>query len=215
MRILLSTLVACLLPLAGCTIGNTPTTSTAPTGPSTETASADATPASAAATPSSGGQPSPVASDLPVLAARKTSLDGTPATISLNELSVHDGVTTLTWTVTNDRPAGTSGVGIQMQAGTFGDGQTARVPGTDNEVPEDRYYVDGVYLVDGVNKLRYLPARDSQGVCVCSYAPSSTFIRAGQSLLFSAVFKGVPDGVATVDVTIPRAGTFTKVPVQR
>lgn len=210
MRILLSTLVVCLLPLAGCTIGNTPTTSTAPTGPSTETAS----PASAAATPSAG-EPSPVASDLPVLAARKTSLDGTPATISLNELSVHDGVTTLTWTVTNDRPAGTSGVGIQMQAGTFGDGQTARVPGTDNEVPEDRYYVDGVYLVDGVNKLRYLPARDSQGACVCSYAPSSTFIRAGQSLLFSAVFKGVPDGVDTVDVTIPRAGTFTKVPVQR
>ncbi|MFT4217342.1 MAG: hypothetical protein QM619_09195 [Micropruina sp.] len=209
MRLLLSSLLICLIPVAGCTIGGSSPTSP---GPAASTA-ADPTGAPSASVTSA--QPSPSASELPVLASRKTTLAQLPAVVSLNELSVRDGVTTLTWTVANAQPAGSKGIGIQMSANTFGDGIIARVPGTDDPVENDQYYVDGVFLLDAVNKLRYLPARDSQGVCVCSYAPSSLFIAPGGSMPFSATFKGLPEGVTTVDVSIPRVGTFTRVPVQR
>ncbi|GAA0339991.1 hypothetical protein [Micropruina glycogenica] len=57
--------------------------------------------------------------------------------------------------------------------------------------------------------------RDSEGRCVCTYAPSSVFVRPGASQSFDAVFKALPDGVTTIDVVIPRAGTFREVQVQR
>lgn len=192
--------------IGGCTLPGSTPPSSAPPSPDATTA-----PATTAPTPSGSAS----TADLPVLASKKASFSGTPVVVSVNELVVRNGVTTVTWTVTNAQPAGTSGLGIQTTADFFGDGQIARKPGTDQPVPDDQYYVDGVYLLDTANKLRYLPARDSEGVCVCTYSPSSVFIRPGASQSFNNVFKGVPDGVGGVDVTIPRVATFRDIPVQR
>ena len=57
--------------------------------------------------------------------------------------------------------------------------------------------------------------RDSEGRCVCTYAPSSVFVRPGASQSFDAVFKVLPDGASTVVVVIPGAGTIRGVQVQR
>ncbi len=203
MRFALPAVIATVL-LAGCTVpGTQPTESPSAAGQTPATAPASATPSARSAP------------DLPVLASRKLRVYDIPATINLNEVAVRGGVTTVSWSLHNDKAVGATGSGIQMNAQFFGDGQIARVPGTEDDVPEDSYYVDGVSLIDTANKVRYLPARDSNGVCVCSYAPSSQFIRAGGSLTFSAVFKAVPEGVNTVDVSIPRVGIIGGVPVQR
>lgn len=199
-------ILASLLSLAGCTLPGTSQSSAPPSV-------ASSPPATVAPT----AQPtatSTTAPELPVIATKSISLSGRSATVMLNEVVVRNGVTSITWTLRNDQSPERDGLGIQM-TDQFGDGKRARVPGTNQEVPEDGAYVDGVYLLDTVNRLRYLPARDAEGTCVCTYAPSSVFIRAGASQSFDAVFKAVPDGVATIDVVIPRAGTFRSVPVQR
>lgn len=197
-----------LLALSGCTLpGFGAGQSSAP--PSVITSATPGT--QGTGSPSAG----PTATALPVLASRDVNLQGAPATISLNEVVVRNGATSITWTITNKRAAGTASLGIQMTAGFFGDGKTATVPGTNEEVPDDQYYVDGAYLLDTQNRLRYLPARDSEGHCVCTYAPSSVFVRPAASVSFDSVFKALPDGVTTIDVVIPHAGTFRSVPVQR
>ena len=150
-----------------------------------------------------------------MLASKSVNFSEIPATIMLNQVIVLDGVTSITWTLRNDDdPTTGRRLGIQM-TGQFSDGQYATLPGSNRKVPDDGFYVDGAYLLDTVNKLRYLPARDSEGRCVCTYAPSSVFVRPGMSQSFDAVFKALPDGVTTVDVVIPRAGTFRVVQVQR
>ena len=205
-------IMTALLALSGCTLpGFGAGQSSAPPSGGTS--------ASAPASPGQQGTPSatatPTATALPELASRTINISGTPATITLNEVVVRNGATSITWTLTNNRAADSGGLGIQMTAGFFGDGRIATVPGTNQDVSEDQYYVDGAYLLDTVNRLRYLPARDAEGHCVCTYAPSSVFVRPGASQSFDAVFKALPDDVTTVDVVIPRAGTFRAVPVQR
>jgi len=204
-------LLAALM-LTGCTIPGLIQPSASPSAPASNAPASGS--ATSAATPPSA-TPSASVPDLPVIAARKATINGDASTISLNEVAVRNGVTSITWTLTNNMPTGKGDTGIQMTSNVFSDGQNARVPGTDEQIPEDSYYVDGVFLIDTVNKLRYLPARDANGVCVCTYAPSSIFIRPGTSESFNAVFKALPDGVSTIDVSIPHAGTFGDVPVQR
>ena len=198
--------IVALLTVAGCTVPGTGSSSAPPSAQATASATT-------AATNQPTGAPSGEA--LPVIASKSVNFSSIPATITLNQVVVRDGVTSITWSLRNDDdPSTGERLGIQM-TGQFGDGQTARVPGTDRDVPNDSSYVDGAYLLDTVNKLRYLPARDSEGRCVCTYAPSSVFVRPGASQSFDAVFKALPDGVTTVDVVIPRAGTFRGVQVQR
>jgi len=193
-----------VLSLAGCTVPGSAQSSAPPTMPSSPPASA---------VPTVSGT-STAAPELPAIASRAINLSGRPATVILNEVVVRNGVTSITWTLRNDESPEQGGLGIQM-TDQFGDGRYAVVPGTNQKVPDDNYYVDGVYLLDTVNRLRYLPARDSEGRCVCTYAPSSVFIRPGASQSFDAVFKALPDGVTTIDVVIPRAGTFRGVEAQR
>ena len=198
-----------LLALSGCTL------------PGFGAGQSSAPPSTGASSASPGQQPTaspsstPTATPLPVLASRDINSDGTPATITLNEVVVRNGATSITWTLTNNRAAEVGSLGIQMTAGFFGDGKIATVPGTNQQVSDDQYYVDGAYLLDTQNRLRYLPARDSEGHCVCTYAPSSVFVRPAASVQFDSVFKALPDGVTTIDVVIPHAGTFRSVPVQR
>ena len=198
--------IVALLTVAGCTVPGTGSSSAPPSAQ----ASASAT---TAATTQPTGAPSGEA--LPAIASKSVNFSSIPATITLNQVVVRNGVTSITWTLRNDHDANAGQrLSIQM-TGQFSDGQYATVPGSDRKVPDDGFYVDGAYLLDTVNKLRYLPARDSEGRCVCTYAPSSVFVRPGASQSFDAVFKALPDGVTTVDVVIPRTGTFRGVQVQR
>ena len=191
-----------LLTCAACTIG--------PTQPQSSTTEA---PTTAAAAPTTEA-PRPTPTELPVLASRTTSYSSASATVAVNQLVVSGGVSTLTWTLTNTSDDGLIVTTI-LGDGIFTDGQGATVPGSSTGVPGDRGASDGVYLIDAVNKQRYLPARDSQGVCVCTVLDTNVTLQPGGSKVFSATFKAVPGGVATVGVSIPGAGTFTDVPVQR
>ena len=202
-------ILAALSSLAACTLPGSGPSSAPPSAPPSAPSTSGAT--TAQPTQSSTSTTAP---PLPVIASRAINLSGRPATVILNEVVVRDGVTSITWTLRNDESSDAGGLGIQM-TDQFGDGQVAVVPGTDQKVPGDSSYVDGVYLLDTANRLRYLPARDSEGHCVCTYAPSSVFIRPGASQSFDAVFKALPDGVNTIDVVIPRAGTFRGVQAQR
>lgn len=198
-----------MMALAGCTIGgenppNPPAgTTTSPPAPSGSVGAAQA---------------SPAATHLPVIESRKASIRGNDATIALNEVVVADGLTTVTWTVTNDE-AGSRMLQLTLVVpsgqSVFSDGRTGAVPGSGTEVEGDLSAVDGVFLIDAVNRLRYLPARDAQGTCACSRTERYETIAGGQSRSFSAVFRAIPAGVDTVGVSIPLAGTFSRVAVQR
>ncbi len=204
----------CLIPfvlaLAGCTAGGEhPST---PVGTTPSTASASPVQSETVASPS------PASTGLPVIATRAASIRGSRATITLNEVEVRDGLTSLTWTVTNTGDPTTTlhlTEGVPIGQSVFSDGRRATVPGSGAEVVNDLSYADGVFLIDGVNQLRYLPARDSEGTCACSRSQANEFLTGGQSHSFSAVFRGLPAGVETIAVSIPLAGNFTRVPVQR
>lgn len=164
----------------------------------------------------SSGTTPPAATALPpaapsaTIASKRASFDQRAAVITLNQVVVHDGVTTLTYSVTNESQ--TESLTIRS---ALNDGTIQRVPGTDKPVRGDIWAADGVYLVDGLNMRRYLPARDSTGVCVCTGNLHSATIDPGSTMGMTAVFRAVPPEVNTVDVFIPRAGMFTKVPVSR
>ncbi|MFT3861376.1 hypothetical protein [Micropruina sp.] len=168
-------------------------------------------------TADSTAQPTQLPTPDAVIASRTTSYEGTKAKVDLNQVIVTGDVTTVTWTLTNV----SSKNSILLIGGTFkdtsifSDGLTATVPGSDAEVPGDLRTADGVFLIDTVNKRRYLPARDAQGVCLCSSNPRWQLLERGSSMPFSATFRAIPEGIDLVNVSIPGAGTFVKVPVER
>lgn len=71
--------------------------------------------------------------------------------------------------------------------------------------------VTGITLVDGRNKKRYLPAKDSAGRCLCSKASIS--LNEGGSTILSATYAGPPADVDTLSVELPGFGTFADLPV--
>lgn len=77
--------------------------------------------------------------------------------------------------------------------------------------------VSGVYLVDGKNKKKHLPAtyRDpahpTSGMhCLCTRTRG---VAGGQTFFLNATFAAPPDDVTSVDVTIPHVGTFKNVAI--
>lgn len=77
--------------------------------------------------------------------------------------------------------------------------------------------VSGVYLVDGKNKKKHLPAtyRDpahpGTGThCLCT---NTRGVAGGQTFYLNATFAAPPDDITSVDVTIPHVGTFKDVPI--
>lgn len=167
------------------------------------------------ASPSSGPTPAnsgmaPSATPEMALASAKVSFDGRPAVITLNQVIVQGGVTTLSYSIANE--SRTDDLAIRS---ALNDGAIQRIPGTDKPVRGDIWAADGVYLVDGLNMRRYLPARDSSGVCVCTGNLHSATIDPGSTMGLTAVFRAIPPEVSVVDVFVPRAGMFTQVPVTR
>lgn len=196
--------------VAGCTA---PATTPAPGASTPAAPGASAAPGTSAApstpagstTPAAGGAPSAQAA----LASKTADVNGTPARIDLLSVRVAGGLTTVELSVTNTGPDKTFQV-----ADSFSDKVTQRDQKADGS-PSDDDSVDGVYLIDGANAKRYLPARNAQGSCVCSSGLSATFIRPGQTALFSAVFKALPAEMSNVAIYVPHAGTFDGVPVSR
>lgn len=200
--------LAAMLACAGCTLPGGSQTSAPP--PQSEAGTAQ---------PSAGGttQPTAMPSADAVLASRSTSYDGKKAKVDLNHVVVAGDVTTVTWTLRN--PSAKDAIllvgGLYKDTNIFSDGLKATVPGSDADVEGDLRAADGVYLVDTVNKRRYLAARDSAGVCLCSSTPRWESLQPGSSMPFSATYRAIPEGIDTVNVSIPGLGTFVKVPVQR
>ncbi|GII02749.1 hypothetical protein Pta02_47570 [Planobispora takensis] len=85
------------------------------------------------------------------------------------------------------------------------------VGSTFSAVPSDTPTVDGVYLVDTKNARKHLVATDAEGKCLCS--SGLVEIDTDRTIVFSATFAAPPADVGTVDVFIPRAGTFKNVPL--
>ena len=199
MRAVLS-LILSALPLVACSAAP-PTASTPPPSAS---APAETVPVIAPASAT------PAPSVLPTVAVRSASTGELPLEFAVRELRVEGGLTTLTWSVTNrdetERwfPEGTFGDGI-YQEGVSTRWAPAEMPGTST---------DGVYLLDRANARRYPPARDGENGCVCSDL-SGTRIVPGQTILVHAVYQALPPSVSSVDVAIPLAGVFTRVPVTR
>lgn len=142
--------------------------------------------------------PTATPSALPVLGSRETSHNGTPLVIAVNSLHSTKGSTTLNFTITN-RGSKPWQYWTAMSGGLAG---------------RDNMTIKNVFLLDTKHGRRLLPARDADGLCVCSDVGNQD-IGAGQSMVLSAVFAPLPDGVDTTAVHIPLAGTFDEVPVSR
>jgi hypothetical protein len=114
--------------------------------------------------------------------------------------------------VTNTDPPG----GDHFQVGqVFDDGVDNKGPnGETIEGLPNSDTVDGISLVDGKNAKRYLVARDSRGLCLCTGNASSIFVEAGQTTLLSAVFASPPPDVTSMSVQIPLFGVIDNVPVK-
>ena len=65
-----------------------------------------------------------------------------------------------------------------------------------------RYDVGGAALVDLTGDKRYLPLRDSEGVCLCT-GVNNVEIAPGMSLDVYVQFPAPPDDVTTIDFTFP------------
>ena len=82
---------------------------------------------------------------------------------------------------------------------------------TGADVASDAF--DGVALIDPQNRKKYLVARDSDDNCVCSRDLSSTFVTLNATADLQATLTAPPPDVKTVDLSIPKVKTFTKVPI--
>jgi len=137
-----------------------------------------------------------------VLASRRGTLNAVPARLQITELSRSGKTVALTVSVTNLGRGDTS-LYIQDQ---LGDGIS------EDGNADDAF--DGVSLLDTKNARRYLVARDANGSCVCDTNLGITLdTDAGQSVSLSATFGAPPDDVRTLNVHVPRFGTFRDVPI--
>ena len=114
--------------------------------------------------------------------------------VDVNSVAVKNGVTTLTFTVTN-----TGSKGTMMWYASFGG---------ENMLSND------VKLSDPQNSLVYSPGKGADGSCMCSELDAAS-LEPGESRTVFTTFKGLPDGVGAVTVTIPNAAPFEGIPVTR
>ena len=96
-------------------------------------------------------------------------------------------------------------------AGTFGDGVDATLEG---DAPEPHDTFDGIALIDPEGRKKYLVARDSRGLCVCTSDLNSTFVEDGTPVTLEATLSAPPGEVTEVNVFVPRVKTFTGVPIE-
>lgn len=142
------------------------------------------------------------------LASRRANISGSAIELSIVELARSGETTDLTISLSfADEEDSSSGAQI---AGTFDDGNSQEV---ERDPGAGARSLDGITLLDGVNKQLYLVARDESGQCVCDVNLSQTFIDPGAPTVLSATFGAPPEDVESIDVMIPNFGTFRDVPI--
>jgi hypothetical protein len=93
----------------------------------------------------------------------------------------------------------------------FGDGRRQELERAGDH--EDADVFDGVALIDGHNRKKYLVARDAAGRCVCSADLSSVVAEPGVAVSLTATLGAPPGGVTSLDVVVPNVRTFAGVPL--
>lgn len=84
---------------------------------------------------------------------------------------------------------------------------------TGGEASTSANSMDGIYLVDGDHGRRYLVGRDAQNHCACDTGLGLQALGKDAPVNLSAIFGAPPPSVKTVDVFIPRFGTFKDLPL--
>lgn len=160
-------------------------------------------------------KPIDVSTELPSIDSRTTTDGKTPLTVTLNAVTVSGSVTTVVFSATN---AGNGGSSNWQVADFFSDGEYKYPVDSSGHKSEDSVNgdnTDGVYLTDTTNQKVYRAAYDTAGGCLCSGNLNSAFVDDGRTMVLQTSFAALPDGVTTVDVAIPGAGTFSNVTVTR
>ena len=141
-----------------------------------------------------------------VVASADTSDKDATLRIDLYELKRTGSVLVLNFGVTNTTP----GAGSNEWSPTFffDDG----LNNADGAV-QGLASVDGIFIVDEVNKKKYPVARDANKRCLCSASLGSTDVARGQTVTLSATFGAPPSNVKAVNVSIPHVPTFANVPL--
>ncbi|MDO4260310.1 MAG: hypothetical protein Q4C87_12405 [Actinomycetaceae bacterium] len=122
--------------------------------------------------------------------------DGAAGRFEINEVLVSDGMTRLTFTMTN------TGQTEWEEGGILGVRELLR---------------DEIQLVDSKNHLIYKPGKTEDGECLCTNLKTRPALPAGESLTLYTTFKALPEGVDTVSVNMSGAITqpFENVKVTR
>lgn len=84
---------------------------------------------------------------------------------------------------------------------------------TGGEASTSANSLDGIYLVDGEHGRRYLVGRDAQNHCACDDGLGLQGLSKDAPVNLSAIFGAPPPSVKTVDLFIPRFGTFKDLPL--
>jgi hypothetical protein len=79
---------------------------------------------------------------------------------------------------------------------------------------EGGYDASGIGLVDGEAQTIYLPAYDSEGVCLCTDDLGASQVPPGGTLNIDATYGGVPDDAEELDVRVPNFPAVTGVSVR-
>lgn len=145
-----------------------------------------------------------VAAPEKTLASRDTSSGSEKIRVTLTSLAREGNLATLNFTGTVLEDADASGWQV---SDFFGSGDPV------GPAPGKTDTVNGVYLIDGTNKKKHLVATDTNKNCVCTANLSATFVKQGQSVVFSATFAAPPENVNAVDVNVPHTGVFRNVPL--
>lgn len=144
---------------------------------------------------------------LPVIATTRPNFGGSAAAVEqdandfkLDVNSLHrdpSGLVTLVWTVTN----------VTDEEQSISGGQFGRYLSLEYSVP---FSTSGVSLIDKAGQMRYWPARDGQGVCMCNTmnidSHGAQTLKPNGSATFADVYK-MPAGVGTVDVQFAWLGS--------
>jgi hypothetical protein len=141
------------------------------------------------------------------VATATSAVDHQPARLDIMSFKRSGDVAELTLRLTNlAKPGGATAAGAIQVAANFDDG-LLNVHGND---PDS---LDGIFLVDGVNRKKYLVARDTAGQCACDEGLGDDFVQPGQSGTLSATFPAPPLDVKQIDVHVPKFGTLKGVPI--
>jgi len=139
-----------------------------------------------------------------------SSIDGKPATVSLNSVSATGTTVTVMFSVTNDDKSNDMYV-----SDYFSDGDDSIPQPSGKATPGgSKNNVDGLTLIEPSSSNIYRVSYDSQGGCLCS-GDLNEFVKPGQTIALQATFTGVPAEAKNVTITIPNGGTFSNVAVTR